>query len=296
MDKPEFSVVAPMHNEEINARLLYNAIKETMERLGRTYEIIFTNDYSSDSTLAVFKEIAQSDPLFHYCDLEYNVGENWALLAAISKAQGNVIVSIDGDFQNDPRYIPDLIIELEKGYRVVSGRRRQRKENWTRRVLPSLIANGMIAIVSGVPVHDTGCGLKAYRRDVVEGKFVPKGFMNRFSPVALGVKRSEFSEVVIEDRPRTSGSSHYGLERTFIVFNDLLALPFALRGPKRLRPWFVCLTAVFSGLIIFSLKKNLFLPAAGALLLALACFSIQWNLKRFIEAQENPRFKIKEFR
>jgi glycosyltransferase involved in cell wall biosynthesis len=180
-----YSVVAPMHNEQGNVVALYDDIKRAMDYLGEAYEIIFVNDASGDETLARMKDIQSGDAHFHFADLQFNVGENWALLAGISKARGEVIVTIDGDYQNDPRYIPDLLRELSKGYRVVSGRRRSRAAAlWTKR-LPSLAANTLIRLISGVPVHDCGCGLKVYRREVVEGKFVPKGFMNRFSPVSL---------------------------------------------------------------------------------------------------------------
>ena len=120
------SVVAPMHNEQGNVAALYDDIKETMEHLGESYEIIFVNDASSDETLARMKEIQSDDAHFHLADLQFNVGENWALFAGISRARGEVIITIDGDYQNDPRYIPDLLRELSKGYRVVSGRRRSR--------------------------------------------------------------------------------------------------------------------------------------------------------------------------
>ena len=225
-----YSVVAPMHNEEGNVRALYHEIKMTMDRVGGSYEIIFVNDASGDDTLAHMKALQRDDPTFHFADLETNAGENWALLAGISRARGEVIITIDGDYQNDPKYIPDLLSKLDRGYRVVSGRRTSRRVGlWTKR-LPSLVANTLIRLMSGVPVHDCGCGLKAYRRDVLEGKFVPRGFMNRFSPVSLGVKGREFAEVEIVDWPRIAGDSHYGLSRIFAVLRDLWVLPFAIRN------------------------------------------------------------------
>ncbi len=188
----EISVIAPMHNEEENVFPLYQDIGRVMAKLDRPYEIIFVNDMSDDHTLVRMKEIHCCDPHFHFVDLETKVGENWALLAGVSKARGKMLVTIDGDYQNDPAYIPALLEQLAKGYRVVSGRRRQRVEKLWNRLLPSRVANALIRIVSGVPVHDCGCGLKAYRREVLDGKFVPEGFMNRFSPAALGVRPHEF--------------------------------------------------------------------------------------------------------
>lgn len=285
-----------MHNEQGNVRALYDDIKGVMEALEQSYEIIFVNDASTDQTLATMREIQECDADFHFADLETNVGENWALLAGISKAQGEVIVTIDGDYQNDPAYIPDLLQALSKGYRVVSGRREQRAASfWTKR-LPSQVANTMIRFVSGVPVHDCGCGLKAYRREVLEGKFVPKGFMNRFSPVSLGVKGDEFSEVEIVDRARIAGRSHYGLGRVLVVLRDLWVLPFAVHGPAR---WLGRFRVLFSLLLVIALMLAFWgrwVGTATASLLAAISFSNVLNLKRFVEAQTEPMFSIKEFR
>jgi glycosyltransferase involved in cell wall biosynthesis len=285
-----------MHNEEGNVVPLYEDISRVLTRLEQPYEIIFVNDLSADGTLASMKPIQNRDPHFHFVDLETNVGENWALLAGVSKARGEVLVTIDGDYQNDPAYIPALLEELSNGYRVVSGRRRQRVDKLWSRLLPSQIANSLIRFVSGVPVHDCGCGLKAYRREVLDGKFVPEGFMNRFSPAALGVRPHEFAEVEVVDRPRISGQSHYGLNRVFFVLRDLAALPFAIRGPARwigrfrLLKWFSLAVAV---LLAITGRWGL---GAAALLLALIAFSNVWNLGRFIRAQTDPEFRIKEYR
>jgi glycosyltransferase involved in cell wall biosynthesis len=285
-----------MHNEQGNVAALYDDVKQTMDRLAESYEIIFVNDASRDLTLSKMKEIQSRDPNFHFADLEANVGENWALLAGIAQARGEVIITIDGDYQNDPAYIPDLLKELSKGYRVVSGRRRNRTAAlWTKR-LPSLAANSMIRLVSGVPVHDCGCGLKAYRREVVEGKFVPKGFMNRFSPVSLGVKGPEFAEVEIVDRARIAGESHYGLSRVFIVFRDVCVLPFAVRDAAvwRGRFWIIFVLSVGGALIgVFWAQ---WVWAALLTLLALFSFSNATNLTRFVKAQAEPAFRIKEYR
>ena len=285
-----------MHNEQGNVRALYDDIKGVMEALEQSYEIIFVNDASTDQTLATMREIQASDANFHFADLATNVGENWALLAGISKAAGEVIITIDGDYQNDPAYIPDLLRELSKGRRVVSGRREQRTVSfWTKR-LPSQVANTMIRLVSGVPVHDCGCGLKAYRREVLEGKFVPKGFMNRFSPVSLGVKGDEFAEVQIVDRARIAGLSHYGLGRVLVVLRDLWVLPFAVRGTAR---WLRRFRVIFSLFLVVALTLAFWGRwwwTALAFLLAAISFSNVSNLERFVQAQTEPRFYIKEFR
>jgi glycosyltransferase involved in cell wall biosynthesis len=291
-----YSVVAPMHNERGNVRPLYHEIKITMDRVGENYEIVFVNDASDDDTLAQMKTLSRDDPSFHFVDLETNAGENWALLAGISRARGQIIITIDGDYQNDPKFIPDLLRELQKGYRVVSGRRTSRQAGlWTKR-LPSRIANALIRLVSGVPVHDCGCGLKVYRREVVEGKFVPRGFMNRFSPVSLGVKAGEFTEVDIVDRSRIAGGSHYGLSRVFIVMRDLWVLPFAIRNPARRGTLFtVIFVASALGVVFLALRRE-WLQSGVMLLVALFSLSNAVNLRRFAEAQRAPQFRIKEYR
>ncbi len=285
-----------MHNEEGNARVLYEAIRETLERLGQTYEIIFVNDASSDGTLSVMKEIASRDRRFHYTDLESNVGENWALLAGVSKAAGEAIVTIDGDYQNDPAYIPALLERLSQGYRVVSGWRRNRVGSFWARRLPSQVANALIRVVSGVPVHDCGCGLKAYRREVLEGRYVPRGFMNRFSPVVFGVRREEFSEVEIVDRERKSGQSHYGIGRVFEVLRDLWVLPFAVRGAARWLGEFRKLQWISVTAGIFLLILGWRLWALAAFMVALAALFNARSLERFVEAQTRPPFRVREFR
>ncbi len=285
-----------MHNEEGNARALYEAIRDALDRHGEPYEIIFANDCSSDGTLAVMKDIADHDGRFHYADLESNVGENWALLAGVSKAAGDVIVTIAGDYQNDPAYIPALLERLSQGYRVVSGWRKHRVGSYWDRRLPSLVANALIRLVSGVSVHDCGCGLKAYRREVIDGRYVPKGFMNRVSPVIFGVKAREFSEVEIIDRERKAGASHYGLGRVFEVMRDICVLPFAVRGAagwldrlSRLQ-WITVTAGAFFLIIGWRLW------ALAALALALAVYANARSLERFVEAETRPPFRIKEFR
>jgi glycosyltransferase involved in cell wall biosynthesis len=290
------SVVAPMHNEEGNARALYEAIRETLERLGEPYEIIFVNDASSDGTLSIMKEIAARDGRFHYLDLATNVGENWALLAGVSRAAGEVIVTIDGDYQNDPSYILAMLERLSQGYRVVSGWRRNRVGSFWDRRLPSLIANTLIRLVSGVPVHDCGCGLKAYRREVIEGKYVPKGFMNRFSPVVFGVKAQEFSEVEILDRERKAGTSHYGISRVFEVMRDLCVLPFAVRGAAKWLGGFSKIQWISVAAGAFFLILGWSIWALAAFIVALASYANARSLERFVEAQVRPPFRVKEFR
>ena len=170
------------------------------------------------------------------------------------------------------------------------------------RIFPSVVANGLISLLSGVRVHDCGCGLKAYRREVLADRYVPKGFMNRFSPVAFGVKNSEFAELEVTDRHRQYGQSHYGLKRVFIVANDLLVLPF-LRFPLRqthagLQVVNIAAVVATMGSIVLVWQQGgiNFIPALGFILLYAVCRSVHWNLGRFIDAQEQPAFRVRDFR
>ena len=227
MKDVEISVVAPMHNEEDNVLELYQEIKQSMDAYGLSYETIFVNDCSSDGTLKLLRDLSKKDEKFHFCDLERNVGENWAVFAGVSKATGKIIVTTDGDIQNDPKYIPVLVEKLKEGFKVVSGWREKRID-FLARLLPSIIANKLISWMSGITVHDTGCTLKAYRSNVIKDIYVPKGFNNRFSPVVFNIVNKEFAEVRVPDRIRKFGKSHYGLERVFIVFNDcIICSPFS---------------------------------------------------------------------
>ncbi len=298
---PEISVVAAMHNEEDNVLPLYQALEETLGKMGRDYEIIFVNDASQDRTLEEIKKVKAKNPRFRYCDLEYNAGENWAFLAGFSKARGDIIATIDGDFQNDPKFLPRLIRKIDEGYKAASGWRKNRVGGFFDRILPSVAANFLISLVSGVRIHDCGCGLRAFRREVVANKFVPRGFMNRFAPIIFGIKQHEFCEVEVEDRMRVAGKSHYGLERIFIVFNDILALPFILRGPERaigtVKIWQSAGAGLFAvsvfGAIVYSAWWWT-LVFMGLLFWA-AFTSIRWNLNRFIAVKAKPEFKIKDF-
>src|SRR5262245_8989965 len=285
-----------MHNEEGNIQALYLEIRRVMEQMKQPYEIVFVNDASLDTTLPKMKDIQSCEPNFHFVDLEYNVGENWALLAGISRARGDIIITIDGDYQNDPAYIPSLLEELAKGYRVVSGWRGKRVGSFWSRRLPSQIANGLIRLVSRVSVHDCGCGLKAYRREVLDGKFVPKGFMNRFSPVSLGVKGHEFSEVEIVDRPRKSGESHYGLSRIFVVLRDLWVLPFATRGPERWLWRFRAIQTLGFATTLSLALSGRWVLSGTTLGFAIMAYSNVAGLKQFIKAQVDPNFRIREYR
>jgi len=297
MEEPEISVVVPMHNEEGNVRPLYEEVSAVLRSLGRSYEIVFVNDGSTDATLERMLEVVAEDPRFAAVELDGNFGEAGALSAGYAAARGSVVITMDGDLQNNPADIPCLLDRLEAGYKAVSGWRKARKEAFLTRRLPSVVGNWLIARVSGLPVHDTGCGLKAYRREVVAGKNVPRGFQ-RFIPAVFGVRGSEVAEVRTEDRARLHGASHYGLSRTFEVLRDLAAIRFINRNPRlyaRVLP-VVCAAGLAALVVGIAAPLTTWLRVAlgvGGALVAIVAGVGAWGVRRFNLAQERKVYRIR---
>ena len=301
---PALSIVVPVYNEEGNVAPLHAELTQVARALGRPYEILFVNDGSRDATLARLEALRAEDPCLRIVDLDGNFGEAAALSAGFSTARGDTVVTLDGDGQNDPAAIPRLLAALGPDVDVVSGRRRERKERFVTRVLPSRIANWLIVQATGVPVYDCGCGLKAYRRDVLGSVQLPRG-MNRFLPAILGVEPSRVREIPVTDRVRGSGQSHYGLSRTFIVLRDLLALPILCRRPPRshllghaLSGAQALLMAVslvaLVGVVGFPADRGIaILVAFGATLAALAGWAVRHNVTRWVAAQHAGVFRVR---
>ncbi len=299
---PALSIVVPVYNEEGNVDPLHAELTRVAEALGRPYEIIFVNDGSGDATLARLEGIRARDPRLRIVDLEGNFGEAAALSAGFAHARGEVVVTLDGDGQNDPADIPRLLARLGPDLDVVSGRRRERKEAFLTRVLPSRIANWLIARATGVPVFDCGCGLKAYRRAVLAGVQLPRG-MNRFLPAILGVPPARVAEVTVNDRRRGSGQSHYGLSRTFVVLSDLLALPILVRQPqRRLGLALGGAQAGLVGVMVAAILGALGVPGdpVPALLVVLATivaaaagWAIVHDVNRWLRAQRDGVFRVR---
>ncbi|MFZ5858180.1 MAG: glycosyltransferase family 2 protein [Chloroflexota bacterium] len=225
---PELSLVVPVYNEEQNLPLLFDAIVKSLEPLGRAWEIIFVDDGSRDKSVSVLGGIFQRDPL-HVRVIEFrrNFGQTAAIAAGIDHARGDVIILLDADLQNDPADIPMMLAKLDEGYDLVSGWRRNRKDNALTRNLPSHLANGLISYVTGVHLHDYGCTLKAYRRDALEG-FKLYGEMHRFIPVFAHSVGARIAEVEVNHHARKFGKAKYGLERTLKVVLDLFTVKFLL--------------------------------------------------------------------
>jgi len=290
---PAFSVVVPVYNEEANVLPLFAEIHEVMTAVARSFEVIFVNDGSTDGTLARLREATTRATNLRILDLDGNFGEAAALCAGFRAARGDVVITLDGDGQNDPHDIPRLLETLQhNGYRVVSGWRQQRQEDLLVRVLPSRLANALIAAVSRIPVHDNGCGLKAYRRTVVAGASLPRG-MNRFLPAILGVTAAQVAEVPVNDRRRQHGQSHYGLSRTIIVLRDLLALRFIIARPRPAEPIAAGVAVAAAGLTAVAGLRGMALLAMILAVVAVMAALIAWNLRRFNRAQRDGVFRLR---
>jgi glycosyltransferase involved in cell wall biosynthesis len=224
----ELSIVIPVYNEAKNLPLLNEAIHQAMKTYSKVWEVIFVDDGSKDDSLKALEEIAEADPTrVRVVELRRNFGQTAALAAGIDHAQGNIIVMLDADMQNDPADIPMMLEKIDEGYDVVSGWRRERKDTFINRTLPSKIANGLISWVTGVHLHDYGCTLKAYRREVITG-FRLYGEMHRFIPVYANRFGARIIEVPVQHHPRKFGKTKYGLERTVKVLLDLFTVKFLI--------------------------------------------------------------------
>ena len=231
------SVVIPVFNEEANVAALAKKLHDALSTMGRTYEILLVDDGSRDASWARLREAAALYPHFRLIRFRRNFGQTAAMSAGIDAAKNDVIVTLDADLQNDPADIPLLLEEMEdNGYAVVSGWRKDRKDPFLNRRLPSMIANGLISYITGVRLHDYGCTLKAYRREVLQGVRL-YGEMHRFIPALCSWVGGDIAEVVVSHHPRLAGQSKYGIGRTFRVILDLFTVKFLLRftgGPMQL--------------------------------------------------------------
>jgi len=220
------SVVIPIYNEEESLPRLKTAIDQALEDFPHTWEVIFVDDGSTDRSPDVLAEIALADAKHARAILlRRNFGQTTAIAAGIDHARGEVIVLMDADLQNDPADIPVMVTKLEEGYDVVSGWRKDRQDSFLTRTLPSRIANGLISWVTGVKLHDYGCTLKAYRREVITG-YRLYGEMHRFIPVYAHAMGARIVEIPVRHHPRRWGKAKYGLERTSKVILDLVTVKF----------------------------------------------------------------------
>jgi len=222
---PEVSVFLPVLNEEPNLRPLHAKLDEALQKLGRTAEIIYVDDGSTDGSLKILREIAAMDSRVRVIALRRNYGQTPAMAAGIDAARGDVLIPMDADLQNDPADIVRLLEKIDEGYDVVSGWRKNRQDKLLTRKIPSMIANRMISWIGGVPLHDYGCSLKAYRRDSLADVHL-YGEMHRFIPIYASWSGARVTEIPVEHHARTMGKSKYGLSRTIKVVFDLMTIKF----------------------------------------------------------------------
>jgi glycosyltransferase involved in cell wall biosynthesis len=232
----DVSVVVPVYNEQECVELLAERLHEVLSGLERAYEVILVDDGSTDATWEKLCAAAERYPCFRLIRFRRNFGQTAALSAGFHAATGEAVVTLDADLQNDPSDIPLLLERFSQGYDVVSGWRKDRKDKFFSRRLPSMLANGLISKITGVHLHDYGCTLKVYRREVIKNVHL-YGEMHRFIPALASWVGGSVDEVVVTHHPRRFGTSKYGISRTFRVILDLMTVKFLLRystGPIQL--------------------------------------------------------------
>jgi glycosyltransferase involved in cell wall biosynthesis len=222
---PDISVFLPVLNEEPNLRPLHEKMRAALGELGLSAEVIYVDDGSTDGSLEVLREIASKDSRVRVISLRRNYGQTAAMSAGIDAARGRVLVPMDADLQNDPADIKRLLAKLDEGYDVVSGWRKNRQDKALTRKFPSMLANRLISWIGGVPLHDYGCSLKAYRRDSIKDVRL-YGEMHRFIPIYASWVGARVTEIPVEHHARTMGVSKYGLSRTLKVVFDLVTIKF----------------------------------------------------------------------
>ena len=307
----DLSVVVPLYNEEESLPHLVQQLTDALRPSAERFELVLVNDGSSDRTAEVLEQLSHGVPELVAVLLRKNYGQTAAMAAGFDVAQGDVIVSLDGDLQNDPADIPMLLAKLREGYDLVSGWRHQRQDAALQRKLPSRIANRLIGRVTGVKLHDYGCSLKAYRREVLADMRL-YGELHRFLPALAFIEGARITEVKVNHRARQFGSSKYGIDRTFRVLMDLLTVWFMKRFLTR--PMYVFgfggLIAMFGSLLAstYLLVVKLMGGDIGnrplltlAVVLGLAgiqlfCFGLLGELliRTYHESQGRPIYRIRE--
>ena len=309
----DLSVIIPVYNEQDNLVSLYDETVKAIE--GKfSFEIIFTDDGSSDNSPQILKELQAKDNRIRVILLRRNFGQTAAMSAGFDYARGKIIVPLDGDGQNDPADIPKLIDKLNEGYDIVSGWRKDRKDKTMTRKIPSMIANWIIGKMTGVKLHDYGCSLKAYRRDVLKSIRL-YGEMHRFIPALASWSGAKITEMEVNHRPRTAGVAKYGLERIVKVVLDLMTVKFL--GSYATKPIYIFgglgilsgIASVISGLAVLYLKfispqhlsmnRNPLLIFSAILFIATIQFILMGLLAEMVvrtyhESQDRPIYAIRE--
>lgn len=307
----DVSVVIPVYNEEDSIEDLYNEVKRVLTNLEISYEIVFVDDGSSDQTLTILKRIHEGDPRVKIIRFRRNFGQSPAISAGFDYAEGDVIITMDADMQNDPSDIPLLLEKIGEGYDIVSGWRANRKDPLSKRI-PSKLSNYLASKLTGVKLHDFGCTLKAYRREVVEGVKL-YGEMHRYIPAITSWIGVSIAEVEVKHHPRKSGTSKYGMTRLIRGMLDLITVTFLLSYSTRPLQLFGIpgIISFFIGFVIGAelTIERLFLGVSisdrpllllAVLLVILGIQFITMGLlgeiiaRTYYEAQDKPIYAVKE--
>lgn len=313
MDKNvDLSIVVPLFNEEGNINELYQELSTVLQNENLSYEILFVNDGSTDRTEELVREISKSDPTVVMVNFRRNFGQTAAMSAGFDYAAGDVIITMDGDLQNDPVDIPMFLEKIREGYDVVSGWRHKRQDPFLNRRLPSMIANRIISWITGVKLHDYGCSLKAFKKDVAENINL-YGEMHRFIPAIASAMGISIAEVKVNHRARQHGSSKYGISRTFRVILDLITVKFLLSYSNRPIHIFglfgmisFCLGTLISFILI--LQRQIYsMPLSDRPLFLLAILLIfigiqfvtfglisELQIRTYHESQKKPIYYVKD--
>jgi glycosyltransferase involved in cell wall biosynthesis len=309
---PELSIFLPVFNEAQNIEPLHEKLHEWLQRIDRSYEVIYVDDGSTDDSLDRLRGIAANDEHVRVIALRRNYGQTAAMSAGIDHARGEILIPMDADLQNDPADIAKLLEVIDQGYDVVSGWRRDRKDKWLTRKVPSAIANRIISRISGLELHDYGCSLKAYRREVLADVKL-YGEMHRFIPIYAGWAGAKVTEIPVSHHPRRAGSSKYGLSRTMKVLFDLITIKFMssyLTKPLYLfgSAGLICLMVAFlSGAfaLYYRIHDNVHLNRNPAATLAMILFAVgvqfvfmgllaEMIVRTYHESQDKPTYLIRE--
>ena len=282
-EHPYLSVIVPFYNEEGNIRRMHDAIVAALEPLGRSFEMVFVNDGSRDQTLAMATDIARSDGRVRVVNFRRNYGQTPAMAAGIEHAAGEVLVTMDGDLQNDPRDIEHFLAKIDEGYDIVVGWRFNRQDKLVSRKIPSKIANWLIGRVTGVPIRDNGCSLKAYRAALI--KEIPLySEMHRFIPAMASIAGPRIAEIKVRHHARQFGQSKYGLSRVYKVLLDLMVIKTIASFTSRPLQWFSMIAAPLALLGLLAVGYALWKGAAdvGELPLPLAGTGVILLMSAFI--------------
>jgi glycosyltransferase involved in cell wall biosynthesis len=308
----DISIVVPIYNEQDNVEAVYAAISSILQAMGCSYEIIMVDDGSFDGSYSLLARIASEDPALKVIRFRRNFGQTAAMSAGFDYAKGDIIIPMDGDLQNDPADIPRLIDKIHEGYDVVSGWRRDRKDTFVTRKIPSLLANALISSLTGVHLHDYGCTLKAYRREVLDGINL-YGEMHRFVPALASQFGARVAELPVNHFPRLHGVSKYGISRTLRVILDLMTVKFLMAYSTKpiqlFGKWGIY--TIFAGVLTgtmtlymkfyehLSMNRNPLLIVTAFLLFMGVQFIVlgllgELNARTYFESQGKPIYTVKD--